>query len=213
MLDPTTRLGFVNGYMYNKDLNNFGPNAGFAWDWDTWLDITKPGSQQTGMGGGPGTIEISYIEIGYPEFEGRSDLRGGTGVEMFTFLDYGMLDDVSAGTVIPDELRPPVFWYPSAAIGSTYMDGLAFWTYLPYTPTYLAVRLQLDGNTHYGWIGVQRDGNKPFGHRGHLTPFAWGYETEPNASIAAGAIPAPGTLGMLALGAIGALGRGKRRDN
>jgi len=32
MLDPNTTLTFVNGDLYNKDLNNFGPNVGFAWD-------------------------------------------------------------------------------------------------------------------------------------------------------------------------------------
>ena len=44
MLDPTTRVGFVNGYMYRKDLNNFGPTAGFAWD------VTKDG--KTAVRGG-----------------------------------------------------------------------------------------------------------------------------------------------------------------
>ena len=32
MLDPTTTVGFVNGHFYKKDLNNFGPTIGFAWD-------------------------------------------------------------------------------------------------------------------------------------------------------------------------------------
>ena len=32
MLDPTTQVTFVDGDFYNKDLNNFGPTVGFAWD-------------------------------------------------------------------------------------------------------------------------------------------------------------------------------------
>ena len=32
MLDPTARITFTDGGMYKKDLNNFGPTAGFAWD-------------------------------------------------------------------------------------------------------------------------------------------------------------------------------------
>ena len=44
MLDPTTTLTFINGEMYNKDLNNFGPTAGFAWD------LTKDG--RTAVRGG-----------------------------------------------------------------------------------------------------------------------------------------------------------------
>jgi hypothetical protein len=30
--DPTTTISFINGAMWNKDLNNFGPTIGFAWD-------------------------------------------------------------------------------------------------------------------------------------------------------------------------------------
>jgi hypothetical protein len=44
MLDPATRVSFVNGEMYNKDLNNFGPTVGFAWD------LTKDG--RTAVRGG-----------------------------------------------------------------------------------------------------------------------------------------------------------------
>jgi hypothetical protein len=44
MLDPTTTVTFVNGEFYNKDLNNFGPTAGFAWD------LTKDG--RTALRGG-----------------------------------------------------------------------------------------------------------------------------------------------------------------
>lgn len=32
LLDPGARVGFVDGDFYNKDLNNFGPTVGFAWD-------------------------------------------------------------------------------------------------------------------------------------------------------------------------------------
>src|SRR5437867_3675770 len=44
MLDPATQVSFVNGQFYNKDLNNFGPTAGFAWD------LTKDG--KTAVRGG-----------------------------------------------------------------------------------------------------------------------------------------------------------------
>jgi hypothetical protein len=32
LLDPNGRVGFVNGGFYKKDLDNFGPTIGFAWD-------------------------------------------------------------------------------------------------------------------------------------------------------------------------------------
>lgn len=44
MLDPGTRIGLVDGAFYKKDLNNFGPTIGFAWD------LTKDG--KTAVRGG-----------------------------------------------------------------------------------------------------------------------------------------------------------------
>ena len=44
MFSPSTTITFVNGEFYNKDLNNFGPTAGFAWD------LTKDG--RTALRGG-----------------------------------------------------------------------------------------------------------------------------------------------------------------
>ena len=32
LLDPNGRVTFVDGGFYNKDLDNFGPTVGFAWD-------------------------------------------------------------------------------------------------------------------------------------------------------------------------------------
>jgi hypothetical protein len=32
LLDPNATVSFVDGGLYKKDLNNFGPNVGFAWD-------------------------------------------------------------------------------------------------------------------------------------------------------------------------------------
>ena len=32
LLDPNGRVSFVDGGFYNKDLDNFGPSIGFAWD-------------------------------------------------------------------------------------------------------------------------------------------------------------------------------------
>ena len=32
VLDPDATVTFVDGDFYNKDLNNFGPTVGFAWD-------------------------------------------------------------------------------------------------------------------------------------------------------------------------------------
>ncbi len=66
-------------------------------------------------------------------------------------------------------------------------------TYIPEgVQTYLGAQIQIDYQTHYGWIGVVRT-------EGRLDTFAWGYESEPGVSVPAGA-PEPGSLALLALG-------------
>lgn len=75
---------------------------------------------------------------------------------------------------------------------------------------FIGVRTVIDGNTHYGWVGIEitalNDATDIL--TGVVTGYA--YETTPGVGIAAGAIPAPGTAALLALGAIGASSRKRR---
>lgn len=64
-------------------------------------------------------------------------------------------------------------------------------------PSYIGVRFNLGAGDQFGWIGVVRNG--PF-----VDPFAWAYETTPGLPITT---PEPGSLAMLALGAVGLLAR------
>lgn len=57
---------------------------------------------------------------------------------------------------------------------------------------------------NYGWISVQWDGS-------FVTVDGYAYETEANTAIAAGAVPAPGAVGLLALAA-GAAGLRRKRQ-
>lgn len=70
------------------------------------------------------------------------------------------------------------------------------------TPTYIGARLTIDNSLHYGWVGLTST-------LGRIDVFAWGYETEAGVPVQAG-VPTPGGLGVLALGAVGALSRKRR---
>jgi len=77
-----------------------------------------------------------------------------------------------------------------------------------YGAGFLGVELAIDGQAHYGWLYlaievplVSRDGSS-----GDDAVLDYAYETNPNESIRAGQTsdaPEPGTLGLLALGALG----------
>ena len=68
MLDPATELTFVDGDIYNKDLNNFGPTLGFAWD------VTKDG--KTAVRGGYSLTFVNEETVTV----GRAASRGNTGL-------------------------------------------------------------------------------------------------------------------------------------
>ncbi len=68
MLDPATTVSFVNGDYYKKDLNNFGPTAGFAWD------LTKDG--KTAVRGGYSLTFVNEESV----TAGRSAARGNAGL-------------------------------------------------------------------------------------------------------------------------------------
>lgn len=65
MLDPTTTLTFVDGDFYNKDLNNFGPTVGFAWD------VTKDG--RTAVRGGYSLTYVDEDSVTVARSVGRSN--------------------------------------------------------------------------------------------------------------------------------------------
>lgn len=66
------------------------------------------------------------------------------------------------------------------------------------TDAYIGVRLASPANTNYGWVRVDvNNANKT------LLIKDWAYEDVAGTGIRTGAIPEPGTLGMLAVGAAG----------
>jgi hypothetical protein len=93
MLDPTARLAFAEGEYYKKDLNNFGPTVGFAWD------LTRDG--KTAVRGGYSLTFVNEEAVTV----GRSAARGNAGLNTTRQLTQ-QYTTVSAG--VP-EIPVPAF--------------------------------------------------------------------------------------------------------
>jgi TonB dependent receptor-like, beta-barrel len=84
MLDPATTVTFVAGDFYKKDLNNFGPTAGFSWD------LTKDG--KTAVRGGYSLTVVNEETVTV----GRAASRGNAGLSSAVTLS-NQYTTVSAG--------------------------------------------------------------------------------------------------------------------
>jgi hypothetical protein len=89
MLDPATQVTFVNGDFYNKDLNNFGPTAGFAWD------LTKDG--KTAVRGGYSLTFVNEETVTV----GRSASRGNAGLSSASAISNQFARVATGVPVIP----------------------------------------------------------------------------------------------------------------
>jgi hypothetical protein len=112
---------------------------------------------------------------------GPFDFRSGTQSLAYrsVYTDDGVLESYSSG--------------PFAG-GATRFVGLEF---------------DIGGNTHYGWVRVSVVRGPNILDDLQLTIHDWAYQDTPGAAIVAGQgippLPEPGSLAMLALGAVGAL--------
>jgi len=88
MLDPATRVTFVDGGFYGKDLNNFGPTAGFAWD------LTDDGT--TTVRGGYSLTFVNEESVTV----GRAASRGNAGLSSAVTLS-NQYATVSGGVPLP----------------------------------------------------------------------------------------------------------------
>ncbi len=85
MLDPATQVTFVDGAFYNKDLNNFGPTIGFAWD------LTKDG--KTALRGGYSLTFVNEetVTVGRAASRGNAGLNSAvTLANQYAFVNAGV---------------------------------------------------------------------------------------------------------------------------
>lgn len=88
MLDPAATVTFVDGAFYGKDLNNFGPNVGFAWD------VTNDG--KTAVRGG---YSLSFVNEESVTV-GRAAARGNAGLSSAASLT-SQYKTVASGVPVP----------------------------------------------------------------------------------------------------------------
>ncbi len=205
----------ASGTLAYADPVRFDDDGSFTWGDGVYLDLTKGVRKQTGLDAGRACLEYVTTPWLYGH---RNRWVIGSTPDVQT-EGYPITSVVSAGDLLPDALTSQD-WLRSNLLGYYYLSGIAFRTSfqqtytpgVPGPPGYIAARFNLTDGTHYGWMSLRMHWRS-----GPVLPnrtyelLAWGYETEPNTSIAAGAAPAPGgALAALALGAAAGATRGRR---
>ena len=172
--------------------NHFAWMQGDAFTTTTWLDITKPASDQGGLSGPSSVAQFEFIgQFG----DANLTALGAEVGQLFLFtLAVGLGAEISDSTLN----------FSPIAIHTIFEDQTVLSLIPEGGDRYLGVAFDdKDGLAHYGWIGVNREGPD-------LHTFAWGYETEALTPINAG-IPTPGSLALLAIaGALCGLRRRRR---
>ncbi len=108
---------------------------------------------------------------------------------------------LSAGDTIDASTVGPSF-FGSMAYGATNPNA----EFNNVTDAFIGLSFPIAGQTHFGWIRVDVDNAA-----GTFLVKDWAYEDVPGAGIAAGVVPEPGTLGLLAAGSAGLLAMRRRR--
>ncbi len=186
-----------------------GDPGHFAWTFSadenalSWLDITMPSTDQAGL---VSPMSVGQLYAGADYYV--SNLTEGGAAVLYRSGVGVLTTSMVAGTIIDEYVDLPNFTaWSNAAYHSYYYFFAGQFTYIN-SREYLAVRFEAGDGMHYGWIGVTVT---EINDVHTLSAFAWGYETDPMTPIAAGAVPAPGTLAALAFGAV-ALRRRKRQE-
>ena len=171
-----------------------------AGDVTHWLDITLPATAQPGVEGPTSFQQRNYSDAAGKLFSGAlTAYFAAGGVHESQLWPAQELDMIPAEGPLPPDYnwRWNAFVY-EPAYGTNFTTG---------AEEYVGVRFDLTDNGiedyQYGWIGVIYDGDIA------LDAFAWGYETEVGVPIEAG-VPEPGSLALMALGAVGVMTRRRR---
>lgn len=176
----------------------------------TWL--AEPIHMQTLE---PKTADLDIDANGIVDFILRSDgttfdilSQAGNDVLAWTYPppDYGsQVLRLQAGDVIDSSSAPG--WTNVPGLFSSVMESGSIGLWLPPDATgYFGVRLQIDGGLNYGWVYLDNS----WAGLGGGDIYGWAYETTPDTSIAAGAVPEPSTVLLFGIGSLFVLTRIRR---
>lgn len=147
-------------------------------------------TMDTGGGGSADLVSLAPID--------QSEMEGGvlydfTEAKSFAYgteIGAGSGDYWTGGAYIAQYIPPMYSRFPA---GDTAYAGVAF---------------EIAGQVHYGWVAYLRDDGATL-VTGTLTGF--GYNNTPGANVTAGAIPEPGTIGLIAAAGAALLAMRRRR--
>ena len=102
------------------------------------------------------------------------------------------------GVPISSSLDPVFVWWgrdgnaPPTIVSAADIGSIGY--FQGFTDAFAGMMLDVAGSLYYGWIHIQNFG----GNWGQISD--WAYETRPNTSILAGAVPEPSSAALLAVG-------------
>lgn len=166
------------------------------------IDLLSGNSINLDLDAGGATPDVllkNYVNLG-GNYQGLTvNYFPGQVVGFQNGLSY--VSALSAGDPIDASTAGPTF-FGSMAYGGNNPNA----EFNSVTDAYIGLSFPISGNTHFGWIRVDVDNSA-----GSFLIKDWAYESVPDTGIAAGAVPEPGTLGLLAAGACG-IAAMRRRD-
>lgn len=143
----------------------------------------------------------NYVFGGGPYQGGTVNFAPGRFVGFTSGNQY--ITALTAGAAINSTTANPSF-FGSMAYGAVNPNA----QFNNVTDKYVGLSFPAGPNTYYGWVRVDVTNST-----NHFVIKDWAYESVAGTGISAGAVPEPGTLGLLAAGALGvtALRRNRRK--